>query len=346
MLSSKSSNAIIAKARAKYGKSLSDKDYAELTACQSVPEVASYLKTHTIYEKTLAGLNENDVHRGQLETVLKQHLYTDILALSKYETSKSFTTSGYFVGRLEIEQIVKCLTMINSGHPEDYLYTAPLSFASFFKINIQALAKAHNYDDVLETLKGTFYEKPLKKCIPKDEKQKVSLSEVETNLINALFENVFKGIAHIKEKNEREELHELFSAYIDFKNISIIIRMKKYYNFSAEKIHQLLFPYGKLSKKTINRLCNSETHQTVFQEATKTYLANPIRKLSYNDQVQMLSALMMTYCKRLLHFSLSPEVVMASYMFLTDIELTNIINIIEATRYNVSSDEKMKLLVL
>ncbi|MGN0536837.1 MAG: V0D/AC39 family V-type ATPase subunit [Acutalibacteraceae bacterium] len=346
MLSSKSSNAIIAKARAKYGKSLSVKDYTELTACHSVSEVAAYLKTHTVYEKTLAGLNENEVHRGQLETVLKQHLYTDILALSKYETSKSFKTSDYLLGRLEIEQIIKCLTMINSGHPEDYLYAAPLSFSSFFKINIQALAKARSYDDVLETLKGTMYEKPLKKCIPSDEKQKVSLSEVENGLMNTLFEYVFKNISNIKEKNEREELNELFCAYIDFKNLSVIIRMKKYYNFTSEKIHQLLLPYGKLSKKTINRLCSSETLDTVFQAASKTYLGNAIKKLSYNDRIQVLSALMSTHCKRLLHFSLSPEVVMVSYMFLTDIELTNIINIIEATRYTVSSDEKMKLLVL
>lgn len=346
MLSSKSSNAIIAKARAKYGKSLSIKDYTELTACHSVSEVAAYLKTHTVYEKTLAGLNENDVHRGQLETVLKQHLYTDILALSKYETSKSFKTSGYLLGRLEIEQIIKCLTMINSGHPEDYLYAAPLSFSGFFKINIQTLARAHSYDDVLDALKGTIFEKSLKKYIPDDEKQKVSLSEVENGLINTLFDNTFKNIAHIKNKNEREELNELFCAYIDFKNISIIIRMKKYYNFSAEKIHQLLLPYGKLGKKTLSKLCSSENYDTVFQAASKTYFGNIIRKLSYNDQVQIFSALMITYCKRLLHFSLNPETVMVAYMFLTDIELTNIINIIEATRYTVSSDEKMKLLVL
>lgn len=346
MLSSKSSNAIIAKARAKYGKSLSAKDYNELTACHSVSEVAIYLKTHTIYSTTLAGLNENEVHRGQLETVLKQHLYTNILALSKYETSKSFKTSVYFLGRLEIEQIIKCLTMLNSGHPEEYLFAAPLSFASFFTINIQALAKAHSYDDVLDALKGTIYEKPLRKYISSGENQKFSLSDTETALTNALFESVFENIKLIKNKNEREELNELFCAYIDFKNISFIIRLKKYYHFSAEKIQPLLLPYGKLSRKFLDKLCDSDSHSTVLQAASKTYLGNTIRKLPYNDQVQLLDAMMQTHCKRLLHFSLSPEVVMMSYMFLTDIELTNIINIIEATRYAVSSEEKMKLLVL
>lgn len=346
MLSSKSSNAIIAKARCKYGKSLSIKDYTELTACHTVSEVASYLKTHTVYSSTLAGMNENDVHRGQLEVILKQHLYTDMISLSKYETSKSFMASSYLLGRLEIEQIIKCLTMLNSGNPEDYLYSAPFSFESFFKINIQALAKAGSFDEVIEALKGTRYYQPLKKCRPANENQKISLSAAETEMMKALFKNVFDGIAQIKNKKEREDLNNLFSAYVDFKNISIIIRLKKYYNFSPDKIKELLFPYGKLSQKKLDNLCETDNPKDVLQIAGGTYLGGTVRKLSYNNQIQIFYALMTTYCKHLLRFSLSPEVVMTAYMFLIDTELVNIVNIIEATRYTISSDEKLKLLVL
>ena len=346
MLSSKSSNAIIAKARAKYGKSLSVKDYTELTNCHSVSEVASYLKTHTVYDQTLAGLNENEVHRGQLEAILKQKLYADIISLSKYETSKRFTTSGYMIGRLEIEQIIKCLTMLNIGRPEDYLYSAPFSYSSFLNVNIQSLSKARTYDEILEVLKGSIYYQALKKCQPADENEKVSISEAETEMMKALVKNVFENISRIKAKSEREELNDLFSAYIDYKNISTIFRMKRYYNFSTDKIRELLLPYGKLSDKKLSQLCESSGHGNVIQIAKKTYLGSAVRKLHYNDQIQIFYALMTTHCKKLLHLSLNPEVVMASYMFLTDTELVNIVNIIEGTRYTISSDEKFKLLVL
>ena len=46
------SNAVLSKARAMYGKRLTEKDYAGLLACTSVPEVLSYLKSHTTVSYT------------------------------------------------------------------------------------------------------------------------------------------------------------------------------------------------------------------------------------------------------------------------------------------------------
>ena len=40
------SYAVMAKARAKFGKRLTEKDYANLLACHSVTEVMSYLKSY------------------------------------------------------------------------------------------------------------------------------------------------------------------------------------------------------------------------------------------------------------------------------------------------------------
>ena len=66
--------AVLAKARAKYGKFLTERDYANLLACQSVPEVMVYLKSHTRYASVLYEINERDVHRGRLEQLLRQYL--------------------------------------------------------------------------------------------------------------------------------------------------------------------------------------------------------------------------------------------------------------------------------
>ena len=89
MSASKASNAILAKARAMYGRRLTDNDYGQLIDCKSVPEVAAYLKSRTSYAHALTGLNENDIHRGQLEPVLRQDLYFDIFSLSRYATQNA-----------------------------------------------------------------------------------------------------------------------------------------------------------------------------------------------------------------------------------------------------------------
>ena len=56
-----SSNVILAKARAMYGRCLTAQDFHNLLACHSVSEIASYLKTHTAYAGVLADINEKQV---------------------------------------------------------------------------------------------------------------------------------------------------------------------------------------------------------------------------------------------------------------------------------------------
>ena len=69
-----SSGAIVAKAKAKYGKRLKYDDYKRLLDCKTVAEVVSYLKTETSYKDVLVKVNENSVHRGQVEAILRQKL--------------------------------------------------------------------------------------------------------------------------------------------------------------------------------------------------------------------------------------------------------------------------------
>ena len=83
MLPTYSSNVILAKARAMYGRRLTRTNYRELLECRSVSEVAAYLKNQTSYGTVLAGVNENDIHRGQLEVRLRQKLFEDNSALCR-----------------------------------------------------------------------------------------------------------------------------------------------------------------------------------------------------------------------------------------------------------------------
>ena len=55
------SSAVITKARAKYGKRLTQKDYKALLKCNSVSAVVSYLKSHTKYADVLSKINESEV---------------------------------------------------------------------------------------------------------------------------------------------------------------------------------------------------------------------------------------------------------------------------------------------
>ena len=86
---STTSYAVSAKARSKYGRFLTDRDYASILACQSVPEVMVYLKSHTHYASVLSEVNERDVHRGRLEMLLRQYLFNEFDTLCRYDSSVS-----------------------------------------------------------------------------------------------------------------------------------------------------------------------------------------------------------------------------------------------------------------
>ena len=144
MSSEMASNAILAKARAMYGKCLSDNDYRQLMDCRNVSEVASYLKSRTNYRAVLAGLNENEVHRGQLEPILRQNLYYDISSLSRYARDKSLVFSNFIISEMEIEQIIRCLTLLNIGKSEELIYSVPMALDSFTKVSFEALTKVRS----------------------------------------------------------------------------------------------------------------------------------------------------------------------------------------------------------
>ena len=65
-------HAVTAKARALYGRRITPEQYKDLLRCRNVPEVASYLKSSTSYADALQNISESNIHRGQLENMLRR----------------------------------------------------------------------------------------------------------------------------------------------------------------------------------------------------------------------------------------------------------------------------------
>lgn len=58
-------------------KLLTDEDFRKIAAFHTVTEVAAYLKEHPGYRNVLADMDENRLHRGEIEKLLVQSLYSD-----------------------------------------------------------------------------------------------------------------------------------------------------------------------------------------------------------------------------------------------------------------------------
>ncbi|MEE1060491.1 MAG: V-type ATPase subunit [Ruminococcus sp.] len=343
---SDTSFAVLTKARAKFGKRLTDKDYTNLLACNSVTEIMTYLKSYTHYSTILRDVNERDVHRGRLEVLLKQQTFNDFDSLCRYDSSISSGFSGYIVNKTEIEQIIRFLTLLNSDSTEKFIFQFPAFFSKHTLIDIPRLALARNYHEFLAVLKNTEYYHILSKFKP-DSLGRLPVSDIENKLLSYILKK-FETVVNKKTKgSEKEELTELFSTINDFNNFTRILRLKKYYDLSAEDIRDnLITTFSKLNEKTIEKMCEAESSSEIFSIMESTCEGKIIEKIGYVYASDISPRVKYKLARKNLRFSNHPSVVMISYVFFAEIELMNIITLIEGKRYKLGSKKIQSMLIL
>lgn len=339
-----SSAAVISKARSKYGKRLMPNDYKALVKCSSVASVVSYLKTHTSYTDVLSKINENEVHRGQLEMILRKKLFYEFDSLCRYEMSTGSPFSLFIVRRYEIEQLVHFMLLISCGKTEEYIFSLPSYFTKHTDINLLKLSACKDFDSFLSALDGCVYKKILKDFAGAADGT-IDIAGAERALNTFAQQELFNAVSKRKSKKEKQSIKELFDYIDDFGNITRIIRFKKYYTISGENIKEYLMPFGSLRKATIDKLCNTYDIDDLYNELAQTSVGKRIKNMSIQDEGMISIEGRYNMCRKNLYFSSNPAIVMLSYMYVTETELSNIIKIIEGIRYNSTQEHISSLLI-
>ncbi len=342
---STTSYAVSAKARSKYGRFLTDRDYASILTCQSVPEVMVYLKSHTHYASVLSEVNERDVHRGRLEMLLRQYLFNEFDTLCRYDSSVSAGLSRYVIEKAEVEQIIRFLILLNSNSTDKFIFQFPAFLAKHTELDINKLANARDYEEFLDALASTSYHEILKPFKP-DGKGRLPVSDME----NKLYERVLRHMCELIDKRtkgkERQELMSIYRTINDYSIFSRILRLKKYYNLSPEIIKSNMLPkYSSLSPRLIDRMCEAESSAEVFRIMQSTGSGRLIDKIGYNYAGDIIPRVQYKLAKKNIHFSDNPSVVMISFMFLSETELMNVISLIEGIRYQLDPKIIQSLLI-
>lgn len=342
---SSTSYAVSAKARAKYGKFLSDRDYSNILACQSVPEVMVYLKSHTRFADALSDVNERDVHRGWLETRLRQYQFSEIDSLCRYDSGITASISSYVVEKAETDQIIRYLILLNSGATEKFIFQYPAFLSKHADLDFNRIANARDYHEFLSAVEHTDYYEILKEYTP-DEKGRLPVSEIENRLYVRIFDHLAELIDKKAKGAERRELMEIFGKLHDFGTVSQIIRMKGYYHLSPEIIRRNMQPeFGTLSPKQIDRMCEAETVEDVRKILRSTRYGKLFDRIGDTDGDNIGATVQFRTAKRYLHFSDNPSVVMIAFILLSNIELENVISLIEGVRYRVDPKVIESLLI-
>lgn len=337
-----SSNVISAKVLAMYGKRIKSIDYDNLTSCKSVSEVACYLKNETTYSRELKNIDEINIRRHELEFLVRNKLLNDLAVIGKYEFTTREIFAQYIIIKSEVELMLHILMNLLSVKREYVYYDLPDFFKVHTKLNLNLLLSINDYDDFYKFLGTTPYYKLLLKLKPNLPTERINLSKVEQILYNYLYEDFFKSIDGIKNKNTKEKLKNIFSNFIDYSNFVRIIRMHRVKNYSDFA----LLDHGTIKIEIIEKLKKAISEEDVFDIMRELPQGKKMLKIKYNYLDQLPKKMLYHKCRQAIHSTNDAAMIFLAYMFLSQIEIENVTNIIEGIRYSIPKSQIENFLVV
>ena len=182
------------------------------------------------------------------------------------------------------------------------------------------------------------YKKILKKYF-ENKNTEYSIFEIENELDKMYLKSIYNSTGNNK------NLKKMIGAKIDFTNILWIYRMKKYYNFSEDKIEKSIIDINyALKKNQILSLVKAKNIEELNEILKKTVYSNISTDDIYELECNMKKYLHGLYIKNFKSNLLSINCIY-SYLNLVELENKDIISIIEAVRYGIDKEKLLKKLI-
>jgi len=325
------------KIRAMKGKMLTSNDYEQMMLKTNVNEVATYLKNSTNYKDALENLTDNGAHRGQLEVLLYRAVVTDALKIAKHLEGQEKKIYRYIYRKLETEDVKKMLRTLQMGQELSELDRSTLFVSHYSKIDFNKSLKAINIGHLIETLKDTYFYPILKQLV--DDKGKIDIFKAEMLLDLSYYQKMEKQVKKMPKGKDRDVMRELFGLEADFKNLFWIFRAKKYYSLTKEMIYRYMIPFRyKLTKETLNEMIEAIDMEQVVKLIDKTFYGKIVDFELERVELQFLSYMHKVQERSMRNepFTIAPII---GYMYLKEIEVLNITNIVEGIRYDVEPEK-------
>lgn len=330
--------ALMAKVKVMRRDLLTAQDYGELIHKKSVAEAASFLKNQTAYGQYLKSVNENTVHRNELERLMFRAYVSDMVKLYKFDNSdnKRFYTHVYAKSEIELIKII-LRRLVNGDPSPEFADDIPEFFKKRYTINIDKLAASQTVKEFLENLAGSRYEQVISPLLKLKEHQ--NLLSVEMTLELYYYKLLNKLREGLKDKEDRYVTDTTVGHEIDMINILWIYRCKKYYDMPEELIYSFIIPNRyKLRHGDIVALVRAPSAEALVKQVNDTPYKGAFTggrgafyEHSYNEYVYRMHR---KFCKA---YPYSIESVVAHLHF-KEIEIRNITSAIEGIRYGLSPE--------
>lgn len=332
-------HAAAARARALYGKRLTEKQYRELCTCRSVGEIVSYLKAQTGYKTVLADVKENAVHRGALEQLLRLKIAENLKKLYGYDKRIDAVVSMYHQQQIEVHWILRWLRA-KTGDPDNTWFLSTATLAAESSLDPVRMNTCKTVGELAAELRDTPYAAVLSKFA--DDDRLPTVTALETALLRSADRSMQK-----KTDDAGAQITALLGSRLDVQNFCRIWRMKEFFGSSEEEIRDALLPSGgNFTETEMTAMIEAENAETVAQIFYTTRLGRQVPPAERKSIDTLEERIPYFEARHNIHFSADPAVICVAYAILAEIELHNLIHIVEGVRYALPTPEILKYLVL
>ena len=322
---------INAKLKGMYSKRLKNDDLQDLAKQNNLKSAVAILKNKS---SSLNVLSE-DADREQIEKILNSEIIYDIEKIVKYLDKNDTQIFNLLISKYEIRCIKKAIKLLYSKN--EYDENIKIWTNTIFT-DLKGLESIKSIDEFLKIINNTKYKKILKKYF-ENKNTEYSIFEIENELDKMYLKSIYNSAGNNK------NLKKMIGAKIDFTNILWIYRMKKYYNFSEDKIEKSIIDINyALKKNQILSLVKAKNIEELNEILKKTVYSNISTDDIYELECNMKKYLHGLYIKNFKSNLLSINCIY-SYLNLVELENKDIISIIEAVRYGIDKEKLLKKLI-
>lgn len=341
-----SSNSVIAKARSIFGRSLKAEDYAQLCSKSTVAEAAAFLKQTERYNRVLSAINPQNIHRGQLETLLDRSIFDVFERFHKFDHSDSRVFFRYIIMELEAQQVLSAIECVAAGAAERYISELPVFLTQHARTDLFALGRARSFLDIAELLGNTEFGKLLRPLlIDATENGSIDLRECERRVYTHYYLRSIKTVDKIYSGKGGAELKRALLKSVDMENVVTCFRMRAF-GMSPEKVKASLIPFRyRLNDEALDRLMQlSDISKVESELAAIGYRTDDAVELSAVEQ--LAERISMDHLKRLIRMSRNSAAVYYALIECLRIEIRNVKTAVEGIRYGIPAGEILEMLVI
>lgn len=332
------------KIRGMQSRFLRDADFRSLVELASVPQAVSYLKQKPSYQPIFGQEDENELHRGQIERMLRRSIYRDFTKLYRFSNLRQRQFLDLYFKRYEVAIIKECLTNL-FDHRDTQLDLS--EFEDFFhrhsKLRLAQMSSAASVDEFVESMRGTDYFLPFSRLA---QTEATTLFDYEMALDLYYFKEIWNQKDKLYSGTDLEGLTRAYGSKFDMLNLQWIYRSKAFYHMPPAEIYALLIPVRyRISQKQISALVEAEDLNAFEHLIAGTYYARRYRDFSVDTLESMYAPIMKEVLSgesRRNPYSVST---IYSYLYHKEHEVNRIIIALECVRYRIAPDEAMSYVV-